>query len=331
MASVLVFGATGVAGIYIINALVAAKSSFARLGIFTSQTTVDNKAELIQRLKGEGVHVHVGDVGSDEDVLAAYKEYDTVVNAAGRNAILSQIGLLRLAEQSPQIKRFLPSEYRSSNAMKLTPKRSSGTDIEYSPASANEKPHQLKLMVRAYIKEHVKRVQCTYVVTGPYAEMALTRMPPAVEAAGSFDVHGKNAVLLGSGNESVSYTTMSDLGRFVVATLLHPEAVSDRAIKVNSFTATAHEVLAEFEKRTGAKWSVSYTSLEELKKFEKEAWESEKPFATVYTLRRIWTEGGTLYKERENALVDCEDGETLATLVERVVQAQTDERAGGHL
>ncbi len=73
MASVLVFGATGIAGIYIINALVAAKSSFARLGIFTSQTTVDNKAELIQRLKGEGVHVHVGDVGSDEDVLAAYK------------------------------------------------------------------------------------------------------------------------------------------------------------------------------------------------------------------------------------------------------------------
>ncbi|KAK0263909.1 hypothetical protein B0A54_02587 [Friedmanniomyces endolithicus] len=317
MASVLVFGATGVAGIYIINALVAAKSSFARLGIFTSPTTVDNKAELIQRLKGEGVHVHVGDVGSDEDVLAAYKDYDTIVNAAGRNAILSQVGLLRLAEQSPQIKVFLPSEY--------------GTDIEFSPASANEKPHQLKSKVRAYIREHVKRVQCTYVVTGPYAEMALTRMPPAIEAAGSFDVHGKKAVLLGSGNDSVSYTTMPDLGRFVVATLLHPEAVRDRAIKVNSFTATAHEVLAEFEKQTGAKWSVSCTSLEELKKLEKEAWESEKPFATVYTLRRIWTEGGTLYKERDNSLVECEDSETLTTLVERVIQTQIDERGGGHL
>ncbi|KAK1818038.1 hypothetical protein LTR12_007563 [Friedmanniomyces endolithicus] len=320
MASVLAFGATGVAGIYIINALVAAKSSFARLGIFTSQTTVDNKAELIQRLKGEGVHVHVGDVGTDEDVLAAYKAppgYDTIVNAAGRNAILSQVGLLRLAEQSPQIKVFLPSEY--------------GTDIEFFPASANEKPHQLKLKVRAYIREHVKRVQCTYVVTGPYAEMALTRMPPAIEAAGSFDVHGKKAILLGSGDEPVSYTTMPDLGRFVVATLLHPETVRNRAIKVNSFTATAHEVLAEFEKQTGAKWSVSFTSLEELKELEKEAWESEKPFATVYTLRRIWTEGGTLYKERDNSLVECEDSETLATLVKRVVQTQTDERAGGHL
>ncbi|KAK0283716.1 hypothetical protein LTR35_006175 [Friedmanniomyces endolithicus] len=317
MTSVLVFGATGVAGIYIINSLVAAKSSFARLGIFTSQTTVNDKVELIQRLKGEGVHVYVGDVGSDEDVLAAYKDYDTIVNAAGRNAILSQIGLLRLAEQSPQIKVFLPSEY--------------GTDIEYSPASANEKPHQLKLKVRAYIREHVKRVQCTYVVTGPYAEMALTRMPPAVEAAGSFDVHGKKAVLLGSGNDSVSYTTMPDLGRFVVATLLHPEAVRDRAIKVNSFTVTAHEVLAEFEKQTGAKWSVSFTSLEELKELEKEAWESEKPFATVYTLRRIWTEGGTLYKERDNSLLECEDSETLATLVERVIRTQTDERADGHL
>ncbi|KAK1063975.1 hypothetical protein LTR74_009042 [Friedmanniomyces endolithicus] len=245
MTSVLVFGATGVAGIYIINSLVAAKSSFARLGI---------------------------------------------------------------SRPKPR-----------------------GTDIEYSPASANEKPHQLKLKVRAYIREHVKRVQCTYVVTGPYAEMALTRMPPAIEAAGSFDVHGKKAVLLGSGNESVSYTTMPDLGRFVVATLLHPEAVRDRAIKVNSFTVTAHEVLAEFEKQTGAKWSVSFTSLEELKELEKEAWESEKPVATVYTLRRIWTEGGTLYKERDNSLVECDDSETLATLVKRVVQTQTDERAGGHL
>ncbi|KAK1820054.1 hypothetical protein LTR12_005495 [Friedmanniomyces endolithicus] len=312
MTSVLVFGATGVAGIYIINALVAAKSSFARLGIFTSQNTVDNKAELIQRLKGEDVHVHVGDVGSDEDVLAAYKDYDTIVNAAGRNAILSQIGLLRLAEKSPQIK--------------------FGTDIEYAPASANEKPHQLKLKVRAYIKEHVRRVQCTYVVTGPYAEMALTRMPPVIEAAGSFDVHGKKAVLLGSGNESVSYTTMPDLGRFVVATLLHPEAVRNRAIRINSFTATAHEVLAEFEKQTGAKWDVSYTSLEELKKSETEAWESGKPFATVYTLRRIWTEGGTLYEKRDNALVDFENNsETLATLVERVIRAQTAGRAGGDL
>ncbi|KAK0268845.1 hypothetical protein LTR91_001117 [Friedmanniomyces endolithicus] len=317
MASVLVFGATGVAGIYIVNALVAAKPSFPRLGIFTSQNTVDTKGELIQRLKGEGVHVHVGDVGSDEDVLAAYKDYDTIVHAAGRNAILSQIGLLRLAEQSPQIKRFLPSEY--------------GTDIEYSPASANEKPHQLKLKVRAYIQEHVKRVQHTYVVTGPYAEMALTRMPPAVEAVGSFDVHAKKATLLGSGDEPVSYTTMPDLGRFVVATLLHPEPVRNRAIRVNSFTTTAHDVLAEFEKQTSAKWSVSHTSLEELKKLEKVAWESDKPFATVYTLRRIWVEGGTLYKERDNALVGCEDSETLTTLVERVIRTQTDERAGGQL
>ncbi|TKA50687.1 hypothetical protein B0A55_13353, partial [Friedmanniomyces simplex] len=315
MASILVFGATGVAGKYIIDALVAAKSSFSRLGIFTSQHTVDNKAELIQRLKSEGIHVHVGDVGKDEDVLAAYQDYDTVVNAAGRNAILSQIDLLSLAEQTQNIKRFFPSEY--------------GTDIEYSPASANEKPHQLKLKVRAYINEHVRRVQYTYVVTGPYAEMALSRMPPAIEAAGSFDVQGKKARLLGSGDEPVSYTTMLDLGSLVVAALLHPEEARDRALKVNSFTATGHQVLAEFEKQTGGKWSVSYTSLDELKGMETEAWEKGEPFATVYTLRRIWTEGGTMYKERDNGLVKYEDTETLATLVERIVRTQTGEHTEG--
>ncbi|TKA69989.1 hypothetical protein B0A55_08841 [Friedmanniomyces simplex] len=317
MASILVFGATGVAGKYIIDALVARKSSFSRLGIFTSQNTVDKKAELIQRLKSEGIHVHVGHVGKEEDVLAAYQDYDTVVNAAGRNAILSQIDLLRLAEQTQNIKRFFPSEY--------------GTDIEYSPASANEKPHQLKLKVRAYIKEHVKRVQYTYVVTGPYAEMALSRMPPAIEAAGSFDVHGKKAILLGSGDEPVSYTTMPDLGSLVVAALLHPEEARDRALKVNSFTATGHQVLAEFEKQTGGKWIVSYTSLDELKEMETEAWEKGEPFATVFTLRRIWTEGGTLYKGRDNGVIEYRDTEALATLVRRIIRTQTGEHAEGKM
>lgn len=184
--------------------------------------------------------------------------------------------------------------------------------------------------MRAYIKENIKRLDYTYVVTGPYAEMAMGKMPPAIEAAGTIDVVEKRAVLLGTGEEPVSYTTMADLGRLTVAAILHPEASRNKALKVNSFTATGHEILAEFEKQTGGKWDVSYTSLDELRRLEKEGWENGSPMATVFTLRRIWTEGGTLYKQRDNGLIEAEDTETLATLVTRVIQSQIG-ASGGRL
>jgi hypothetical protein len=93
---------------------------------------------------------------------------------------------------------------------------------------------------------------------------------------------------------------------------------------VNSFTVTPHQILAEFEAQTGAKWDVSYVSLDKLKAVEKEGWESGAPWATGATLRRIWTEGGTLYdRERDNAILGEPVVETLAEQVKQAIEAQT--------
>lgn len=78
--------------------------------------------------------------------------YDTVVSALGRGAIQVQIPLLRIAEASGSITSFFPSEY--------------GTDVEYGPASKAERPHQDKLAVRKFIREGVKKLHVTYLVTG---------------------------------------------------------------------------------------------------------------------------------------------------------------------
>jgi hypothetical protein len=43
--------------------------------------------------------------------------------------------------------------------------------------------------------------------------------------------------------------------------------------------------------------------LARLRELEAQAWEAGKPAATVLTLRRIWTEGGTLYAERDNQAI----------------------------
>lgn len=232
-------------------------------------------------------------------------DYDTVISALGRNAILSQIPLLKVAESSSTIHSFYPSEY--------------GTDIEYNASSATEKPHQFKLQVRKYARNNLNKLKITYLVTGPYSDLFFA---PASKYnhAGSFNPEQRKATLLGTGEEKVSFTTMKDVGRLLVAALKTPTDSYERILRVNSFTTTGKEALGEFEKQTGGKWDVSFTSLEELKRFEKEAWEKSDPLATVFTLRRIWTEGGTLYDERSNELVGFEGEETLAEQVQKTIQ-----------
>jgi NmrA-like family len=92
------------------------------------------------------------------------------------------------------VTRFFPSEY--------------GTDIEYSPKSASEKPHQQKLKVRKYMAT-VKDLEWTYLVTGPYSDLYFgpTRTNPEV---GSFEPKDKKATLLGDGKGRVSFTAMAE-------------------------------------------------------------------------------------------------------------------------
>jgi hypothetical protein len=112
---------------------------------------------------------------------------------------------------------------------------------------------------------------------------------------------------------------MKDVGRLLIAALRTPTSSQERILKVNSFTATGKETLAELEKQTGAKWNVSYTSLEELRELEREAWEKDSPLKTVFTLRRIWTEGGTLYEHRDNGSIGFEEEEGLDKQVEKMI------------
>lgn len=210
--SILMFGGTGAIGTFIINELIRQLSTgnLKRLAIFTSQSTVENKADTVDNLKAKGVEVFVGDVGDKDTVRQvldgsasptnAGKDqtpFDTVVSAAGRNAILTQIPILEVAETVDTVKRFYPSEY--------------GTDIEYDPkTSPDEPPHQLKLKVRAFIKENIKRLEYTYLVTGPYPDMWLNKTPDNLTHTGSFDVKGKKATVLYDGKQHISFTTMSE-------------------------------------------------------------------------------------------------------------------------
>jgi hypothetical protein len=111
------------------------------------------------------------------------------------------------------------------------------------------------------------------------------------------------------------------VGRLMVASLKHPEASRNRALIVNSFTTTPSKILAEFEKQTDAKWTVNHTSLDKLKSIEKQAYESKEPFAAGVTLRRIWTEGGTLYERSDNDSIEPGQLDSLTIIVEQIIKS----------
>jgi hypothetical protein len=117
--------------------------------------------------------------------------------------------------------------------------------------------------------------------------------------------------------------TLLSVGKLVIKALLHPEASKNKALKVNSFTTTPEEIVAEFEKQCGGeKWEVSYTPLDKLRQLEKDAWAKKHPMAPIFTLRRIWGEGGTLYEQRDNGIIDAEDMENLSDAVKAAIEVQ---------
>jgi hypothetical protein len=84
--------------------------------------------------------------------------------------------------------------------------------------------------------------------------------------------------------------------------------------------ASSKEILNEFEKQTGGdKWQVSYTSLDELRAREQEAWARNDAVATGITLRRIWAEGGTLYDTTDNEAIGVHKTDGLSETVANVV------------
>ncbi|KAF3023772.1 hypothetical protein G7054_g10128 [Neopestalotiopsis clavispora] len=310
----LIIGATGVIGKYITNAILSSKSrinSLSEVSILTSAATASNpgKEALLSSWKAKGLKVLTGDITNADDVQSAYKDVDTVVSCLGRGGLLEQIELLRLADQSSSVQWFFPSEY--------------GTDIEYDETSPKEKPHQNKLKVRAFIRDNIKNLKVTYVVTGPYADMFLD-FKAGFTAAGGFDAKKKEAVLVGNGEDKIGFTTMPDVGKFVVAALSNPAASQNQALKVQSFVTTAQAILSEFESQTGHKFEVNYTSKQELRETEEKLWSEGNPSATLFTLRRIWADGKTLYSKTNNESlgVKVEDLEPLSAVVGRAVRGE---------
>ncbi|KAJ7602445.1 hypothetical protein DFH06DRAFT_1311471 [Mycena polygramma] len=308
--NILIFGGTGTIGKFITASVLRAKSTF-KVVLFTSAQTAETKSELLSKWKAEGLSVVIGDLMKAEDVSAAYRGVDTVISCVGRSVLEHQIELIRLAEESDSVKWFFPSEF--------------GTDVEHNSKSPNEKPHQIKLKVRAFVRDHVKRLKVTYMVTGPYFDTWVNGVLAMGVMVGGFVNEKKEAHIIEDGEGKIGFCTMWDVGKSVAAALKHPEAAFNKALKIQSFVVTPNQVLAEYEKQSGTKWTVTKTPLEAIKELEAKLWAEGNPKATAVTLRRIWAEGGTLYAKNDNEVIGLhqENMEPLSLGVKRALEGRT--------
>ena len=192
--NILIIGSTGLIGRPITQAIIEVKNHFSRLAIFTSPSTVEDKSGQINWLRSKGVEILVGDIQNESDVKKAYTDIDAVISCVGRAVIAQQIELIKWASETPTVTRFFPSEY--------------GTDVEYSPQSAKEKPHQQKLKVRSFMKT-VKDLEWTYLVTGPYPD-SFIRANPLNEEIGTYALKKSKVVLLGDGEQKIGFTAMAE-------------------------------------------------------------------------------------------------------------------------
>ena len=120
------------------------------------------------------------------------------------------------------------------------------------------------------------------------------------------------------------FISTTSVGKFLLSALLHPHISRNATLIVHSFTATPRQILAEYERQTNSTWTISYTSVEQLRELERNAYQVHHSIATVTTLRRIWTEGGTLYKfYDDHSLLESVQGDEvqLETLESQVAES----------
>ena len=72
MADILVFGATGTIGRYLVEALIENKSSFRKIAVFTSPQSATEKSDVFAKLKDRGVEIITGDLADEEGIANIY-------------------------------------------------------------------------------------------------------------------------------------------------------------------------------------------------------------------------------------------------------------------
>ncbi|KAJ4320201.1 hypothetical protein N0V84_005986 [Fusarium piperis] len=200
---------------------------------------------------GEPVHVVV-DYNNAAAMTTALEQHNvhTVISAiqvASEEASTAEVNLIKAADQSPSVKRFIMSGWGS-------------LPSEMSPTSAFQKAsHEaLRKTDLEWTRFAVGHFLDSYGLTS-----LKTHLPPLSFA---IDVANKKAAIPGTGNEPIAFTYSYDVAKFVAAFLEEPKW--DELTFCYGEKTTLNEFLKVAEEVTGSSFDVTYDPLEKLQRGE---------------------------------------------------------------
>ncbi|EHK18337.1 uncharacterized protein TRIVIDRAFT_58433 [Trichoderma virens Gv29-8] len=209
--NVTIAGATGYLGPAVVKAVKEAGFN----------VTILLRASNSSEVTFDGVKIARIDYGSLDSLVDALKGQDAVVSAMNHLYFDEQKALVEASDKAG-VKRFLPSEY--------------GLDVSIPAVRAV--PY---LRAKGLIQDLLKKSSMTYTVlyTGPFLEWGLD----------NFFVDYRNAVanVWNGGDISVGISTLADVGRAVVNSLLHSEETENKALYTSSAMTTQNEILSAIQ------------------------------------------------------------------------------------
>ena len=223
--NVILLGATGNVGKYVLEALLA-DSSFN----VTVLSRTDSKATFPSNVKV--IKVDYSDTTALTKALAIQ---DVVISTVGGEGITSNFGeVLVQAAIAANVKWIIPSEFG------IGVERLNGEIPELAP----------KLAVINLLKKNQSRIAYTLIATGLFLDWGLDN------TLLGFDIKNRSAILYDEGRALTSATTLPTIGKAVVGVLRNPQLTQNKRIFVADAIFTQREALALLEKYTNTKWSV---------------------------------------------------------------------------
>ncbi|KZV60712.1 NAD-P-binding protein [Peniophora sp. CONT] len=189
------------------------------------------------RTRGASI-VPVEDYSSVPDVSNALSGIDVVITTLTDAALRMQVPIAEAAKAAG-VQLFVPSEFGM-------PSDGVTDSVHVAKVEINKKIHALGLPI-------------TLFYTGNFADWVWL---PYL----TLDVKSGSVGVGGDGNARMSFTSRTDIGRFLAYTLttLQPAQIKDRTFRIESERASFNDIFAAYEKKHGVKLQVKYTPIEEL-------------------------------------------------------------------
>ncbi|KAL3697210.1 hypothetical protein R1sor_011286 [Riccia sorocarpa] len=250
--NVLIIGATGYIGPYLVRASV--KLGHPTFILVRSPTPSDPaKAHLIKSFQDSGITVLKGDVDDRESLLAALRQVDVVISSVSGGALASQVKILEAAKETGTIKRFIPSEF--------------GNDVDKLEIDFKilEGVFQTKRDVRREIEK--SGIPYTFVIPGGYAGYFVANLANDNVSAPPRD----KVTIWGDGTTKAILNTEEDIATYAIKSVDDPRAANKYLhIRPKENILSQGEVVALWEKKIGHTLEKTLVSKEELKKIIEE-------------------------------------------------------------